>query len=328
MVTCKKRECRKRSNLDADGYCVDHGNNNPDEPDCEKCGQCNADVPDNAETKAICCDAEDCKVWYHLDCTNISEALYELMNGKNDEDNGIRWLCPKCCRSDPVIKLVDAPSSTNPSTSVCNKLRHGICPHGISGKTLFKGKSCEFSHPKLCKKFIKNGPGGRYGCKSSETECPFFHPILCKSSVKARKCLNVKCTRIHLKGTVRKENLSSFPQLISYPQTYERQAVGYQQQKAWGEKQKQKPRNLYSRPVTVPQPPPENDIFLGSQPLNQRSHLSTLQAQVNRLEDLITKALLIRNQAMPNSLNLQDSEWPLIQHQSQFQGHHPQKWSS
>ena len=170
MVTCKKRECKKRSNLDADGFCADHRNNDNSEEttDTPQCGQCKEDVPDNSETKAICCDVEDCKLWYHLDCINMTEALYELLM-TGDEDNGVRWLCPKCCNNNSVIKLIE-PSANQTPLTICNRFRHGSCPHGISGKTLFKGKACEFSHPKVCKKYIKNGPGGRYGCKLSDSE--------------------------------------------------------------------------------------------------------------------------------------------------------------
>ena len=107
MVTCKKRECIKRLNLDADGFCADHGNNDNSDvtTNTKQCGQRKGNVPDDSETKAICCDVEDCNLWYHLDCINITEALYELMTG--EEDNGVRWLCPKCCNNNSVIKLVE-----------------------------------------------------------------------------------------------------------------------------------------------------------------------------------------------------------------------------
>ena len=170
---------------------------------------------DNA-SKALQCDADKCKVWYHLECTKISEALYDLINeNAKDNDDGIRWLCPKCSGNEKVINIVEKPVDT---VAVCSKLRHGTCPHGITGKSEHRGKICEFHHPKLCKKFVRNGNGGRFGCKNGN-RCDFFHPILCKNSVKFRKCLDHKCTYVHLRGTARKERKTEqFPPTISnYP---------------------------------------------------------------------------------------------------------------
>ena len=141
MVTCKERKCLKRSNLDMNGYCPSHARNDAEEPEVAvKCGTCELDVPEDADTKALCCDSDDCKVWYHLNCTNISESLYELMNENSNEDNGLRWLCHKCRNNDPVIKLTDANPVNIPEKPTCNKLRHGTCPHGVIGKRLFKGE--------------------------------------------------------------------------------------------------------------------------------------------------------------------------------------------
>ena len=174
MVTCAIRSCRVRLNL-VDGYCVTHARTNHDEVDTAQClcGQCKELVPEDSSTKAIMCNAEKCKVWYHLSCTNLNEALYELINSasNDDVDNGIRWLCPKCRCEDFTIALVPAEDpviqiSTN--KGVCNKLKHGSCPHGISGKTEHRGKVCDFLHPKLCKKYTRYGSGGRYGCKMTE----------------------------------------------------------------------------------------------------------------------------------------------------------------
>ena len=65
-----------------------------------------------------------------------------------DRDDGIRWLCPKCCSSDPVI-ILKAPK-VEVQGQVCKKFKRGNCPHGITGKTEYRGKVCEFAHPKLC----------------------------------------------------------------------------------------------------------------------------------------------------------------------------------
>ena len=140
------------------------------------------------------------------------------------EDSGIRWLCPTCRENSisSANKVSDSESRDAPNSagqkipdSVCSKLKYGKCPHGITGKTLYKGKTCEFLHPKFCKKFVKNGYGGRFGCKDSRENCQYFHPTLCRNSVKFKKCLNAKCTFTHLKGTVRKEyETRNFPQFL------------------------------------------------------------------------------------------------------------------
>ena len=90
MVTCKEGLCRKYANLDEDGYCPTHTRTTDlaEEENC-KCGVCNELVGNNSDSKALQCDAEKCKVWYHLCCTKISEALYDLMNVNSaDNDDG------------------------------------------------------------------------------------------------------------------------------------------------------------------------------------------------------------------------------------------------
>ena len=110
MVTCKVQKCLKRTNLNDAGFCQDHANSSHESVETQsacKCGGCNLDVPDDSDTKALCCDTHDCKVWYHLECTNVSEQLYELMNeASKDQDSGVRWICPQCRKDDPAIKLV------------------------------------------------------------------------------------------------------------------------------------------------------------------------------------------------------------------------------
>ena len=192
MVTCNERQCRKWANLDADGYCPLHSRNpaSATQEDC-KCGSCNETVSNDQEAKALQCAADKCKVWYHLSCTKISEALYDLMNtNSTTDDDGIRWICPKCIGSDPIVTVHQKPES---DIAICPRLKHGTCPHGVTGKTEHRGKACEFRHPKMCKKFIKYGNKGRFGCKSGNS-CEFFHPILCQKSVNFRKCFNNKCT--------------------------------------------------------------------------------------------------------------------------------------
>ena len=122
--TCKQPLCRKRANIDEAGNCPEH--NNSDEisaaGDEVHCGKCKEIVPNDSSTKALCCDSDECRVWFHLNCT---KALYVLINdnSEHDTDIGIRRLCPSCCIENAVIK-VSVPS-TKP---VCNRLKHGTCP--------------------------------------------------------------------------------------------------------------------------------------------------------------------------------------------------------
>ena len=101
---------------------------------------------------------------------------------------------------------------------ICERLKKGLCPHGISGKTVHNGTVCDMRHPKRCKNFCRNGPRGcRFG-----TNCRYFHPLLCKSSVKERKCLNLQCRFTHLKFTKRYE--------VSY-QNQRKQSSSYEPRK-------------------------------------------------------------------------------------------------
>ena len=306
MVTCKEGLCRKYANLDEDGYCPTHTRTTDlaEEENC-KCGVCNELVGNNSDSKALQCDAEKCKVWYHLCCTKISEALYDLMNVNSaDNDDGIRWLCPKCTGNELVISLTEkSPENIVPD---CPKLKHGTCPHGITGKTEHRGKKCDFRHPKFCKKFVRNGNGGRFGCKAGNN-CEFFHPILCRKSVNYRKCLDHKCTHVHLRGTARKQRKrENFP---PPSQGYFNNRNAGLQQNAWYRKevpehsQPSKHQNIHWRqpfldPVIAPLPSVE---------------LTSLQAQVNRLEEMIKHALNIQHQPenaqYQRNLQTQDHCW-------------------
>ena len=84
----------------------------------------------------------------------------------------------------------------------CEKLRRGVCPHGISGRTLVNGQECFYTHPKRCMPFCRNGTNSRDGCNRGR-DCDRLHPILCKFSVRHRCCYNLKCKFTHLKMTRR-----------------------------------------------------------------------------------------------------------------------------
>ena len=285
MVTCCVQQCRKRANLDSDGYCPDHARSSTEDI-VINCGKCNLAVSDDISAKALQCDSEQCKVWFHLSCTNISIELYNLMNesGKN-EDDGLRWLCPNC-RVKSVSLNKEASSKTNP---ICSKLKQGKCPHGITGKRLYQGKMCEYLHPKFCKKFTRHGSGGRLGCKKSHSECLFYHPTLCRNSIKYRKCLNLNCTFTHLKGTVRREYASS--QLFPPLQTYNAHENQLQPSNAWHSRQSQGGRSQRKHFTNKITSQPNN--FLDHQTLNPapQSQISSLQVQMNNLEELVKQIL-------------------------------------
>ena len=95
---------------------------------------------------------------------------------------------------------------TNRQTNNCSPFLRDNCGHGLSGKIPFEGKEeCDFDHPPLCWRFLKNGHGVG-GCKSMKN-CRRKHPRICAMSWAARKCIKIntkeKCTDgYHLKDTV------------------------------------------------------------------------------------------------------------------------------
>ena len=97
-----------------------------------------------------------------------------------------------------------ATGNTNPNTrpDICEKLKVGKCPHGISGKTQHNGRACDKFHPKWCYRFARNGRKGKYGCRKGD-KCLFYHPKHCPSSVSDKTCLSEECTLVHLVGTKR-----------------------------------------------------------------------------------------------------------------------------
>ena len=93
----------------------------------------------------------------------------------------------------------DLQSAYDRSQPVCPLLLQQECPHGITGAT--NGK-CPNYHPTWCSKFMKNGPGGRRGCKRGD-KCRYFHPALCQNGLSTNICLNKECKLIHIKGVKR-----------------------------------------------------------------------------------------------------------------------------
>ena len=83
----------------------------------------------------------------------------------------------------------------NSQRAVCKYYKQGQCRYGMSGK---KDGVCPFSHPKACRRFLRNG---RRGC--SKNDCPLFHPSMCHSSLNDKTCFKSECKYLHLKGTKR-----------------------------------------------------------------------------------------------------------------------------
>ena len=202
MAVCATPSCRKRKDLNADGVCptcILHSQHKE-----HSCKQCKNPITD--ADKALVCDK--CSALCHIQCTSVPEELFDLLVG-NDAEDGLRWFCHECRNPPPSSVVTESSqvetnnvnSSVNQQTKVCDKLKVGTCPHGVTGKTLVGGKACEFAHPKICKRYINNGPHGRYGCNGSG--CNLFHPMLCSSSVRNRKCHKANCKLYHLRWTDR-----------------------------------------------------------------------------------------------------------------------------
>ncbi len=87
-----------------------------------------------------------------------------------------------------------APGQNTNVTQICQKYRHGNCPHGLLGR------ECDFAHPKKCHRFKKFGSNkmDKRGCGLGK-ECKFFHPVVCKTSIRGQDCRDNSCKRQHLK---------------------------------------------------------------------------------------------------------------------------------
>ena len=86
------------------------------------------------------------------------------------------------------------------SKPVCKELLQGCCKHGFSGT---QNGNCSEYHPPWCHRFTRNGPGGKRGCRYSDSDCHFWHPTLCQNGLKMKSCLNTDCKLVHIRGTNR-----------------------------------------------------------------------------------------------------------------------------
>lgn len=133
----------------------------------------------------------------HFDPSILSDRLHELNQKK--ETSGSQESPDNHTDTNPTDK-----KSIN-EDDICDKLKKGTCPHGVSGNTPHNGiEKCAKLHPKQCRRFMRNGASGKYGCKKG-TQCPRYHPQHCSSSKRDRTCYSSVCRLVHLAGTRRRE---------------------------------------------------------------------------------------------------------------------------
>lgn len=182
-----------------------------------------------------------CKTWFSVgkdDTPTIScsscgqgchDSCYQNLGKILEEYPGLSYTCSRCDqveqpdrpkKRESVEPKTNTPINTSSSLNqsihhqdedeeneeeslpICQKLRRGKCPHGISGRTLVDGRRCEFRHLKRCQYYCKHGTDPREGCDRGR-DCNLLHPILCRFSVKSRLCTNLQCKFTHLTGTKR-----------------------------------------------------------------------------------------------------------------------------
>lgn len=106
---------------------------------------------------------------------------------------------------------------------VCKRFLESRCPHGITGKRVTDGKTCDKFHPKVCKAYRKGGNNSRYGCSKGD-DCDYFHPEMCPNSLNSHTCFELNCKFVwHLPHTARHKSNNNRPDFFknrSGHQTY------------------------------------------------------------------------------------------------------------
>jgi len=81
---------------------------------------------------------------------------------------------------------------------VCPNYIRQTCPYGSTGT---EGGRCEYSHPTICDKYIRNGTG-RNGCAWRQS-CRYYHPARCWNWMERGRCNRIDCRYFHTRADAR-----------------------------------------------------------------------------------------------------------------------------
>jgi hypothetical protein len=87
--------------------------------------------------------------------------------------------------------------SAKESAKAASKDKDNHCRFFLRGACKFgsRGAECNFLHPKICHKWMKEGTAG---CDAG-SDCEYLHPRMCSSSLKGVQCVKDKCHHNHIK---------------------------------------------------------------------------------------------------------------------------------
>ena len=105
----------------------------------------------------------------------------------------------------PITNLSSAADGAPHSSNVCQNFLSWSCPHGISGKKKVGGKTCPFTHLRVCNQYRSAGFTGKKGCKKGKS-CSYFHPDICRSALEHGSCSRQECSKFHPRSTRKKTN--------------------------------------------------------------------------------------------------------------------------
>ena len=93
MVKCKTKICKKRKNLDGEGFCPECVAKRNSDPSVYEynCPSCEKKVGDD-ECSMFC---NLCELWFHIDCVQFPKAVYDILSKHKDLES-IKWFCPTC----------------------------------------------------------------------------------------------------------------------------------------------------------------------------------------------------------------------------------------
>ena len=150
-----------------------------------------------------------------------------------------------------------------------------------------KGKECNFDHPPLCNKFVRNGT--KYGgCKKSN--CKYFHPRLCQTALKTRVCTKSACSLFHVIGTKRELEKANYEiRSSAMYSSHEGQNSSIGETTPYARAVLSRPKVQMERPSKPLMPEQDNQIsadflFLKNQMQELKSQMSQLTAVVANLQ--------------------------------------------